>query len=91
VNLKLENLISYDLETGKSRHKFIDTLCIQTVILIKKKRKKPLLFCEKKLQNNLRLKYSHLLVLVTNSDEMGRLYNFEYWMSYGGADHDAFK
>jgi hypothetical protein len=22
---------------------------------------------------------------------MGRLYNFEYWMSYGGADHDAFK
>jgi hypothetical protein len=82
---KLENVISYDTRNWKKyRHKFINYIVHPDCNFNKKEAEKAIAFCEK-IAKQFKIKIQPFTYyLVPNSDEMGRLYNFEYWMSYMG-------
>jgi hypothetical protein len=82
---KLENVVSHDTRNWKKyRLKFINYIVHPDCNFDKKEASKAVAFCEKiAKQFNIEIR-PFTYYLVPNSDEMGRLYNFEYWMSYMG-------
>ena len=82
---KLENAISYDTKNWKTHtYKFIKYVVHPNCSLDKKEASKAVKFCEK-IANQFGIKIEPFTYyILPNSDEMGKLYNFEYWMSYLG-------
>jgi hypothetical protein len=82
---KLENVISYDTRNWKKyQFKFINYVVHPDCTFNKKEAGKAIAFC-KKIAKQFKIKIQPFTYyLVPNSDEMGRLYNFDYWMSYMG-------
>lgn len=82
---KLENTISYDTRKWKKyQYKFINYIVHPDCTFDKKEASKAVAFCEKiSKQFNLKIE-PFTYYLLPNSDEMGKLYNFDYWMSYLG-------
>ncbi|MBF4470674.1 hypothetical protein [Flavobacterium sp. HJJ] len=82
---KLENTISYDTRKWeKYQYKFINYVIHPDCDFNKKEASKAIAFCEKTAkQFNLKVEPFTYYIL-PNSDEMGKLYNFDYWMSYLG-------
>lgn len=90
---KLENVISYDTRNWKTyKLKFITYKVHPNCTLNKKDAFKAVSFCEKiSKQFNIKIE-PFTYYLLPNSDEMGKLYNFEYWTSYlGGQTVKPFK
>jgi hypothetical protein len=82
---KLENTISYDTRKWKKhQYKFINYVVHPDCNFNKNEASKAVAFCEKiSTQFNLKIE-PFTYYLLPNSDEMGKLYNFDYWMSYLG-------
>jgi hypothetical protein len=82
---KLENVISYDTQNWKTyKFKFITYIVHPNCTLNTKDAQKAIAFCEKiSKQFNIQTE-PFTYYLLPNSDEMGKLYNFEYWTSYLG-------
>ncbi|MBW4362715.1 hypothetical protein [Flavobacterium taihuense] len=82
---KLENVISYDTQNWKTyKFKFITYIVHPNCTLNMKDAQKAVAFCEKiSKQFNIQTQ-PFTYYLLPNSDEMGKLYNFEYWTSYLG-------
>ena len=82
---KLENVISFDTRNWKTyKFKFITYIVHPNCTFDKKEALKAISFCEKiSKEFNLEIK-PFTYYLLPNSDEMGKLYNFEYWTSYLG-------
>ncbi|TDE00360.1 hypothetical protein [Flavobacterium sandaracinum] len=82
---KLENVISYDTKNWKKyKAKFITYIVHPNCSFDKKEAVKAVRFCEK-IANQFNLKIEPFTYyILPNSDEMGKLYNFEYWLSYLG-------
>ena len=82
---KLENTISYDTRNWKTyNYKFINYIVHPNCTFDKKEALKAVEFC-KKIANQFNLIIEPFtFYILPNSDEMGKLYNFEYWMSYLG-------
>ncbi|WP_157813367.1 hypothetical protein [Flavobacterium sp. 5] len=82
---KLENTISYDTRKWKKyQYKFINYVVHPDCSFNKKEASKAVAFCEKiAKQFNIRIEPFTYFQL-PNSDAMGKLYNFDYWMSYLG-------
>lgn len=80
---KLENCIHYDTKNWKTKKfKFITYFIHPKVKYNYKEAKNAYKFCKKiSSQFNIEILPFKYYVL-PNSDELGRLYNFEYWMSY---------
>lgn len=82
---KLENVITYDTKKWKTYNvKFIKYVINPNCSFDNKEALNAVKFCEKiAKQFNLKIEPFTFYVL-PNSDEMGKLYNFEYWLSYLG-------
>lgn len=82
---KLENVLSYDTRNWKKHQfKFINYVVHPDCNFNKKEAEKAIAFCEK-IARQFKIKIEPFTYyIVPNSDEMGKLYNFEYWMSYLG-------
>lgn len=90
---KLENVISYDTRNWKTfKFKFITYKVHPNSVFNKKEAVKAISFCEKiSKQFNIKMEPFTYYIL-PNSDEMGKLYNYEYWLSYlGGQTLNPFK
>lgn len=82
---KLENVISYDTRNWKTYNfKFITYIVHPNCTFNKKDALKAVAFCEK-ISKQFNIKEEPFTYyLLPNSDEMGKLYNFDYWTSYLG-------
>jgi hypothetical protein len=82
---KLENVMSYDTKNWKTYDfKFIKYIVHPNCSFDKNEALKAVKFC-KKIGNQFKIKIEPFtFYILPNSDEMGKLYNFEYWMSYLG-------
>lgn len=82
---KLENTISYDTRKWeKFQYKFINYIVHPDCDFNKKEASKAIAFCEK-IAKQFHLKVEPFTYyILPNSDAMGKLYNFDYWMSYLG-------
>lgn len=82
---KLENVISYDTKNWKTYNfKFIKYVVHPNSKFDKNEALKAVKFC-KKIANQFKLEIEPFtFYILPNSDEMGKLYNFEYWTSYLG-------
>jgi len=82
---KLENVLTHDIKNWKVYNfKFIKYIVHPNCNFDRKEAKKAVEFCNKiAKQFNLKIEPFTYYVL-PNSDEMGKLYNFEYWTSYLG-------
>lgn len=82
---KLENCISFDTKLCKTyKYKFITYVLHPACKFNKSEAKNAITFC-KQLSNKLNVPIKPFIYyLLPNSDELGRLYNFEYWISYLG-------
>lgn len=90
---KLENVISYDTRNWKTfKFKFTTYKVHPNSVFNKKEAVKASSFCEKiSKQFNITIEPFTYYIL-PNSDEMGKLYNYEYWLSYlGGQTLNPFK
>lgn len=90
---KLENVISYDTRNWKTfKFKFITYKVHSNSVFNKREAVKAISFCEKiSKQFNIKIEPFTYFIL-PNSDEMGKLYNYEYWLSYlGGQTLNPFK
>lgn len=82
---KLENTISFDTRKWKKyQYKFINYVIHPDCDFNKEEAAKSVAFCEKiAKQFNIKVE-PFTYYLLPNSDAMGKLYNFDYWMSYLG-------
>ena len=84
-NFKLENTINYDTRNWQiKKYKFITYYVHPNCNFDKKEAKKAVKFCEEIAKKfNIKIEPFKYYVL-PNSDELGKLYNFDYWLSYLG-------
>lgn len=84
-DFKLENSINYDTKNWqKIKYKFITYYIHPSCKFNKKEAKEAVQFCESTAE---KLKISiepFTYYVLPNSDELGKLYNFEYWLYYLG-------
>ncbi|WP_281228472.1 hypothetical protein [Flavobacterium aquiphilum] len=82
---KLENTILYDTQKWeKHQYKFINYVVHPDCVFNKEEAAKSVVFCEKiAKQFNVKVE-PFTYYLLPNPDAMGKLYNFDYWMSYLG-------
>lgn len=84
-DFKLENCIDYETRNWKKyQYKYITYVVHPECSFQKNEAKKAVAFCEKiAKQFNIKVK-PFMYYLLPSSDEFGKLYNFDYWLSYSG-------
>lgn len=81
---KLENTLEYDTRNWrKIRYKFITYFVSPTSHFDKQKAREGIMFCQKVAKKfNIKKIQPFIFYITNDSEEMGRLFNFEYWLSY---------